>query len=62
MKFACHPIVDKGHTIKWLITGCDRVYRGVFLESLKDRVRLEFPSAEFEESKSIPWGQDTQKL
>lgn len=59
MKFTCHAIVDaQGATLKWFITGCDRVYRGSFLETLKDRVRLEFPAAEFEEGKPIPWGSE----
>lgn len=59
MKFTCHAIVDtKGNPIKWFITGCGRVYRGSFLDTLKDRVRLEFPAAEFEEGKPIPWGSD----
>ena len=57
MKFTCHPIVDdRGNVIKWVITGCDRVYRGGFLDALKDRVRLEYPNAEFEDSDPIPWG------
>ena len=57
MKFTCHRIVDgKGNTIKFLITGCGRVYRGGFLDSLKDRVLLEYPSAEFEDGDPITWG------
>jgi hypothetical protein len=59
MKFTCHAIVDaQGTTLKWLITGCDRVYRGSFLDTLKDRVRLEFPAAEFEDGAGIPWGSE----
>ena len=59
MKFTCSAVVDaQGVTIKWLITGCERVYRGSFLETLKDRVRLEFPAAEFEDGKPIPWGSE----
>lgn len=56
MKFKCHAIVDKGHIIKWLILGCDRRYQGGFLGALKDRVRLEFPDAEFEAGEDLPWG------
>lgn len=59
MKFTCHPIIDaQGNTLKWVITGCDRVYRGSFLDTLKDRVRLEFPAAEFEERDPVPWGSE----
>ena len=56
--FICHPVVDdKGNIIKWHIEGGDRRYRGVFLDALKDRVRLEYPDAEFEEGDSVYWGQ-----
>jgi hypothetical protein len=61
MKFICQPIVDKEHTIKWIIIGGERAFRGTLLEPLKDRVRLEFPEAEFEESKGVPWGQECFK-
>jgi len=57
MKFICHPVVDdKGNAIKWRIEGGDRRYRGVFLEALKDRVRLEYPDAEFDEGDPVSWG------
>ena len=57
MKFTCHPVVDdKGNAIKWRIEGGDRRYRGVFLDTLKERVRLEYPDAEFEDGSPVPWG------
>lgn len=59
MKFICHSIVDaQGNTLKWLIAGCGRVYRGSLLNTLRGRVQLEFPAAEFEEGESIPWGSE----
>jgi hypothetical protein len=64
-KFTCHAISDgspgKGKTIGWCIVGQGRFYKGGFLNPLKDRARLEFSDAEFEESFGIEWG-DTPLL
>jgi len=64
-KFTCHTISDghpsSGKTIGWCIVGQGRFYKGGFLLPLKNRVRLEFPDAEFEESFGVEWG-DVQLL
>jgi hypothetical protein len=59
MKFTCHAVVSGSQVVKWVIRGADRSYKGSFLDALKDRVRLEHPGAEFEESTSIQWGQES---
>lgn len=61
-KFTAHAISDghtyKGNTIAWCIVGQGRFYKGGWLQTLKDRVRLEFADAEFEESFGIGWGEE----
>jgi hypothetical protein len=59
MKFTCHEVVSGSQVVKYLIRGEGRTYKGSFLDTLKDRVRLEYPAAEFEDSESIPWGQES---
>jgi len=61
-KFTCHAISDghqyNGKTIGWCIVGQGRFYKGGWLNPLKDRAKLEFPDAEFEESFGINWGEE----
>jgi hypothetical protein len=61
-KFTCHAISDghqyNGKTIGWCIVGQGRFYKGGWLNTLKDRAKLEFPDAEFEESFGINWGEE----
>lgn len=59
MKFFCHEVVSGTQVVKYLIRGEGRIYKGSFFETLKDRVRLEYPNAEFENSDPIPWGQES---
>lgn len=59
MKFTCHEVVSGTQVVKYLIRGEGRTYKGSFLDTLKDRVRLEYPAAEFEDSEQIQWGQES---
>ena len=54
MKFTCHEVTSGTQVVKYLIRGEGRTYKGSFLDTLKDRVRLEYPAAEFEDSDPIP--------
>ena len=60
-KFTCHAISEghraSGKTIGWCIVGQGRFYKASFLLPLKDRVRMEFADAEFEESFRVEWGE-----
>jgi len=57
-KFTCHSVLYNNNPISWCILGEGRFYKGAFLDAVKNRARLEFPSAEFEESFSITWGEE----
>lgn len=61
-KFTCHAITDphpyNGGTVGWVIVGEGRFYKNGFLDGAKDRVRLEYPNAEFTESFSVHWGEE----
>ncbi len=59
MKFTCHEVVSGSQVVKYVIRGEGRSYKGSFIDTLKDRVRLEYPDAEFEDSHQILWGQES---
>jgi hypothetical protein len=58
MRFSCHPVLNQGQVIKYCALGEGRFYKSMSRDSLLNRVRLEFPDAELEDSFSIHWGEE----
>lgn len=47
--------MSQGHAIAYCAVGNGRFYKSSFKESLLNRIKLEFPDAELEDSFRIPW-------
>jgi len=56
-KFTCHSVMSNKSPISYCIIGEGRFYKGTFLESVKGRVRLEYPMAEFRDSFDVDWSE-----
>lgn len=60
-KFTCHAVTDSHPyntgVLGWCVVGNGRFFKSSFRSVALDKVKLEFPDAEFEDSFSIEWGE-----